>query len=70
MNGENLLEKEQIRQELIERYLSTGKVGFTRPKDDMEALDLIETVVELYKPAPTNMSLTEISQKLKDVLDF
>ena len=70
MNGENLLEKEQIRQELIERYLSTGKVGFTRSKDDMEALDLIETVVELYKPAPTNMSLTEISQKLKDVLDF
>lgn len=64
------MEKETIRQELIERYLSTGKVGLTRPKDDAEALDLIETVVELYKPVPTTMSLTEISQKLKDVLDF
>ena len=64
------MERESIRQELIERYLSTGKVGLTRPKDDIEALDLIETVVELYKPTPTTMSLTEISQKLKDVLEF
>lgn len=64
------MEREHIRVELIERYLSTGKVGLTRPKDDMEALELIETVVELYKPTPTTMSLTEISQKLKDVLEF
>ena len=40
------MERESIRQELIERYLSTGKVGLTRPKDDIEALDLIETVIK------------------------
>lgn len=64
------MDKDQLRRDLIERYLSTGKVGLTRPKDDLEAIDLIETAVDLYKPTPTTMSLSEISQKLKNVLEF
>lgn len=64
------LSKEKIRRELIERYLSTGKVGFQKPKSDEEAIDLIESVVELYDTKPTTLTLTEMSNKFKDLLDF
>ena len=64
------MSKEQIRRDLLERYLSTGKVGLTKPKDDAEAIDLIETVVELYDNEPVCMTLTELTGKLKDILDF
>ena len=59
-----------MRKDLLERYLSTGRVGLTNPKDDEEAIDLIETVVELYDEKPTTMSLSEVSNKLKSLLDF
>ena len=64
------MSKEVIRRDLLERYLSTGKVGLTKPKDDNEAIDMIETVVALYDDEPVCMSLGEISNKLKDILDF
>ena len=64
------LSKEELRQDLLERYLSTGKVGLTKPKSDAEAIDLIETVVELYDDTPVTMTLSEISNKLRDMLDF
>ena len=61
-----------MRKDLLERYLSTGRVGLTKPKNDNEAVDLIETIVELYdeKQEPITMSLTEVSSKLKDLLNF
>ena len=59
-----------MRKDLLERYLSTGRVGLTKPKNDEEAIDLIETVVELYDEKPTTMSLSEVSNKLKDLLNF
>lgn len=62
--------KEKLRRELIERYLSTGKVGFQKPKSDEEAIDLIESVVELYDVKPTTFTLTEMSNKFKELLDF
>ena len=64
------LSKEQMRRELLERYLSTGRVGLTKPKNDDEAIDLIETVVELYEDQPVTMSLSEMSNKFKDLLNF
>ena len=64
------MDKEKIRQELLERYICTGLVGLTKPKDDNEAIDLIETVVELYEDTPVTMSLSQISNKVKDLLDF
>jgi len=63
-------DKEKIRRELLERYLSTGKVGLVKPTDDAEAVDMIETIVEFYKPEPVKMNLTEMSAKFKDMLDF
>lgn len=63
-------DKEKIRRELLERYLSTGKVGLVKPADDAEAVDMIETIVEFYKPEPVKMNLTEMSAKFKDMLDF
>jgi hypothetical protein len=62
--------KEKMRKDLLERYLSTGRVGLTKPKTDEEAIDLIETVVELYDEKPSTMSLSEVSNKLKSLLDF
>lgn len=64
------MSKEELRQDLLERYLSTGKVGLTKPKNDSDAIDLIETVVELYDDTPVRMTLSEISDKLKNMLDF
>jgi len=62
------LSKEDTRRELLERYLSTGRVGLTKPKSNEEAIDLIETVLEFYEDSPVTMSLTEISSKFKDIL--
>lgn len=64
------MSKEQMRRELLERYLSTGRVGLTKPKNDNEAIDLIETVIELYEDKPVTMSLSEMSNKFKDLLNF
>ena len=60
------MSRELLRRELLERYLSTGRVGLTKPKNDAEAIDLIETVVQLYDDSPVKMSLAEVSNKLKN----
>lgn len=62
--------KEQLRRELLERYISTGKVGLTKPKTQEEAIDLIETVIDLYEVPSKTMSISEVSSKLKNMLDF
>lgn len=64
------MSRESLRRELLERYLSTGRVGLTKPKNDAEAIDLIETVVQLYDDSPVKMSLAEVSNKLKNLLNF
>ena len=64
------MSRELRRRELLERYLSTGRVGLTKPKNDAEAIDLIETVVQLYDDSPVKMSLAEVSNKLKNLLNF
>ena len=64
------MSKEQMRMDLLERYLSTGKVGLTKPKDDLEAIDLIETILESYDDTPVCMTLSEISNKLEEILDI
>lgn len=63
------MSKEQVRKDLLERYVSTGMVGFIRPKSDDDAIDLIETVVNLYDDEPVCMSLTEMANKYKQILD-
>lgn len=63
-------DKEKIRKDLLERYISTGKVGLIKPKDDSEAIDLIETVVEMYSDEPVKVSLADMSNQFKHLLDF
>lgn len=42
-----------------------------KPKTDEEAVDLIETVVEMYEDEPPKtLSLSEMSAKFKSMLDF
>ena len=65
-----LKSKEQLRRELLERYISTGKVGLTKPSTQEEAIDLIETVVDLYEAPPATMTINEVSQRLKNMLEF
>lgn len=62
--------KEKIRRELLERYISTGKVGLVKPASDDEAIDLIETVVELYEPEPVKVTISDLSEQFKKMLDF
>lgn len=64
------MSNDKLRRDLLERYISTGKVGLTKPKNTDEALDLIETVIEMYDTKPVCMSLSELSDKLKDILGF
>lgn len=64
------MSKELMRRQLLERYLSTGRVGLTKPKNCDEAIDLIETVVEVYEDKPVTMSLSEMTNKLKNILNF
>ena len=61
--------KEKIRRELLERYISTGKVGLVKPTSDDEAIDLIETVVELYDE-PIKITVADLSEQFKEILDF
>lgn len=62
--------KEKLRRELLERYISTGKVGLVKPSSDEEAVDLIETVIELYNEQPIKLKFSDISEQFKNLLDF
>lgn len=63
--------KEKLRRDLLERYISTGKVGLIKPGSDADAIDLIETVVDLYNSnKPTTRTLSEMSNQMKKMLDF
>ena len=39
---------ESLKQELLERYENTGRVGFAKPQSIEEAYSLIDTICELY----------------------
>lgn len=63
--------------ELLDRYKSTGRIGFSKPKNLDEALKLIDTIVELYsdeqekeeeKEEEVVLSLAEITEQLKQFL--
>ena len=41
-----------------------------KPKTDEEAVDLIETVVEMYEEPSKTLSLSEMSAKFKSMIDF
>lgn len=60
-----------IRAELLERYHQTGKIGFTRPKDEAEAYSLIESLTSLLEEEPKEIVLTipEIAQKMKEFFE-
>ena len=62
-------EKEKVRRNLLERYLSTGKVGLIKPKSTDEAIDLIETVVDMYVDVPKNNSNSNNDDIVEDTLD-
>lgn len=64
------MSEETLRRQLLERYLSTGRVGLTKPKNDAQAIDLIETIIQFYDDSPRVLSLKEVSNKLKNILDF
>ena len=57
---------ESLREELLERYKNTGKIGFTKPKSDEEAYALIETVISLYQKEE-NSKIHEQVEELNNV---
>lgn len=40
----------------------------TKPQTDAEAIDLIETVVELYEPTPTHLTMSDMTSMFKELL--
>lgn len=62
------MNKLSIREELIERYNATGKIGLTKPKSRQEAMSLIETLTLLYEDEPEEQifTLKEVSNRLKE----
>lgn len=63
------MSKEQVRIDLLERYIATGTVGLIKPKSDDEAIELIETVVALYDDEPVCLTLSEMADKFKQLLN-
>ena len=51
-----------LREDLEKRWRETGKVGFERVRSYKHAMELIETVVQLYEEEQR-----EISSSLKDL---
>ena len=64
-----------IKQELIERYQATGKIGFIKPQSIEEAYSIIDTLSETYEIESTQpveevtISISELTQKLREFLD-
>ena len=57
-----------LREELLEKYNVTGRIGFTRPKDYNDAIAIINTICEVYEEEPTEpivYNLSDITNKLK-----
>lgn len=63
------MSKEQVRIDLLERYIATGMVGLLKPATDDEAIELIETVVDLYDDEPVCMTLSEMADKFRQILN-
>lgn len=57
-----------LRQELIERYEATGKVGFAKPASKAEAISMIETVVAMYEE-PKNSVKEEVVVNIHDLTE-
>ena len=60
-----------IREELIEKYRYTGRVGFNSPQTMNEAMELIDTIVKLYNESeevvePEILNLCDITEKLRN----
>lgn len=62
----------KVKNELIERYKETGKIGFTKPADDKEAYQIIETLAQVFskdeepEEQETIINLSDITERLRN----
>ena len=64
------MDSEQVKAELIERYMITGKIGFIKPKNMNEALEVAETISSIYEnDEEKTYSLSELAYMMKSILD-
>ena len=62
--------KDQVRQELIERYEKTGKLGFTKPNSKEEAYALIDLIANYEEPEEkVILNITDLTNKMKCFFD-
>lgn len=50
-----MITKQQVRQELLERYENTGRVGLNKIRSRKKALSLIDTISQLYEDDPETL---------------
>lgn len=66
----------KVRDELIERYKQTGKIGFTKPNTEEEAYQIIETLAQVFEKdeekianevvEETVINLSDITERLRN----
>ena len=57
-----------VREELLERYQQTGKIGFLKPKNLDEAISIIDSLTYAYEEEPEEIviTLSEITERMKN----
>ena len=60
-----------VREELLERYQQTGKIGFIKPKSLDEAISIIDSLTCAYEEEPEEIIITlpHIVKKMKNFFD-
>jgi ABC-type Fe3+-hydroxamate transport system substrate-binding protein len=65
----------KVKNELIERYQQTGKIGFTKPATEEEAYQIIETLAQVFERdeevakevvEETVINLSDITERLRN----
>lgn len=60
-----------VREELLERYQQTGKIGFIKPKNLDEAISIIDSLTCAYEEEPEEVVITlpEITERMKNFFE-
>ena len=61
-----------LKDELIERYEQTGRIGFHKPKTKEEAYELIETILDCYntpEPETITINLSDLTKSMNNFLN-
>lgn len=59
----------EVKKALIEKYESTGKIGFAKPSNQEEAYALINLIAESFVQEEVSISIQDIINDMKKILE-